>query len=606
METPGASLENYASFLGEATVERIQGNDDSFFLVFKYKHIPLTLMSQPLSLLHLFTGTVTLANNAMNVFLKIQFDNGIVGDKCTGVVYDVNSFTADDKGLLSCVSFKKELLNKFRKQNDCFSIQFYSPLKNTVITKNYRSGVLYYCKRKQAGQMHFSYEYDAYGLRKSITLENGVAPTPVVKFNDQGLPSSVDVYLSGCLQYVSKRFFDNHMEILDEKGNVLYVGEYIFCKPFFFVAHGKGIQFRDGKPLYKGEFAYGLRSGKGYLYYKNGNVKYNGAWLNDYPHGNGVIFNHKGERYASISSTFGTFTHYLHSETVYSFCPREGFFSFFAGPDHATYDAINQTPYSSRQIDTQFTLSLSGLLISENDLARWKGEVLTEKRKKKIEAANRMMQFVQRQGGDGSCPQAVRTINVTADSMQDMSTLFDVSCLGNLESMTIHDDALNNVFSLRAQFLLRLHSVVIGKNACVYASLRLAFLPALRSIVIGENAFMNATAIVIENCVALETIHFAKKSFASLSTFELSYLPCLKTVFFGADSFGGAYSLSLSYCALLHSIQFEPSAFASVKSIRLESLSSFALLESTSATAASFTHLTSLSVKSDHNVLFSL
>ena len=68
METPGASLENYASFLGEATVERIQGNDDSFFLVFKYKHIPLTLMSQPLSLLHLFTGTVTLANNAMNVF----------------------------------------------------------------------------------------------------------------------------------------------------------------------------------------------------------------------------------------------------------------------------------------------------------------------------------------------------------------------------------------------------------------------------------------------------------------------------------------------------------------------------------------------------------
>ena len=106
--------------------------------------------------------------------------------------------------------------------------------------------------------------------------------------------------------------------------------------------------------------------------------------------------------------------------------------------------------------------------------------------------------------------------------------------------------------------------------------------------------------------MALETIHFAKKSFASLNAFELSYLPCLKTVFFGADSFGSAYSLSLSYCALLQAIQFEPSAFASVKSIRLESLPAFALLESTSATAASFTHLTSLSVKSDNTALSSL
>ena len=56
----------------------------------------------------------------------------------------------------------------------------------------------------------------------------------------------------------------------------MYEGDYINDK---FEGNGKYIY--ENENYYIGQFKNGLRNGKGILYYKNGNIKYNGNWVND-------------------------------------------------------------------------------------------------------------------------------------------------------------------------------------------------------------------------------------------------------------------------------------------------------------------------------------
>ena len=61
-----------------------------------------------------------------------------------------------------------------------------------------------------------------------------------------------------------------------KNGNILYEGNFINGK---FEGNGKVI-FDNGL-YYIGQFKNGLRNGKGTLYYSNGNIKKEGIWIND-------------------------------------------------------------------------------------------------------------------------------------------------------------------------------------------------------------------------------------------------------------------------------------------------------------------------------------
>ena len=75
-------------------------------------------------------------------------------------------------------------------------------------------------------------------------------------------------------------------------GNILYEGNFINGK---FEGNGK-YYYEDGD-YFSGEYKNGLRNGKGKEYYSNGNIKYEGDWINDKREGNGKYIWENGEYY---------------------------------------------------------------------------------------------------------------------------------------------------------------------------------------------------------------------------------------------------------------------------------------------------------------------
>ena len=75
-------------------------------------------------------------------------------------------------------------------------------------------------------------------------------------------------------------------------GNIMYEGDFINGK---FEGNGKCI-FKNGQ-YYIGQWKNGLRNGKGILYYKSGNIMYEGDFANDSAEGNGICMLEDGEYY---------------------------------------------------------------------------------------------------------------------------------------------------------------------------------------------------------------------------------------------------------------------------------------------------------------------
>ena len=75
-------------------------------------------------------------------------------------------------------------------------------------------------------------------------------------------------------------------------GNILYEGVFINGK-----FDGKGKYYYDDGDYFIGEYKNGLRNGKGIVYYKNGNLLFEGEYVNDEREGNGKYIWEDGEYY---------------------------------------------------------------------------------------------------------------------------------------------------------------------------------------------------------------------------------------------------------------------------------------------------------------------
>ena len=75
-------------------------------------------------------------------------------------------------------------------------------------------------------------------------------------------------------------------------GDILYEGNFINGK-----FEGNGKYYYDNGYYFIGECKNGLRNGKGIAYYKNGNILYDGDWVNNEPEGNGKVIKENGDYY---------------------------------------------------------------------------------------------------------------------------------------------------------------------------------------------------------------------------------------------------------------------------------------------------------------------
>ena len=78
-------------------------------------------------------------------------------------------------------------------------------------------------------------------------------------------------------------------------GNILYEGDFINGK-----FEGKGKYINRKQEYYIGEFKEGLANGKGKIFYKNGNIKYDGEFINGYVEGKGKSFFENGDYYIGL------------------------------------------------------------------------------------------------------------------------------------------------------------------------------------------------------------------------------------------------------------------------------------------------------------------
>ena len=80
--------------------------------------------------------------------------------------------------------------------------------------------------------------------------------------------------------------------LFDKNGNIIYDG--YFVNNYY---EGDGKLVYESGVIYIGQFLKGERHGKGILYYKNGNIKYEGDFVHDKKEGNGKFIWENGEYY---------------------------------------------------------------------------------------------------------------------------------------------------------------------------------------------------------------------------------------------------------------------------------------------------------------------
>ena len=78
--------------------------------------------------------------------------------------------------------------------------------------------------------------------------------------------------------------------ILNDSTEIFENGEYYIGQSLNGKKHGKGIIFdKNGNIIYEGDFVNGEKEGNGKYYYKNGEY-YDGPWIKDKKHGKGIIY----------------------------------------------------------------------------------------------------------------------------------------------------------------------------------------------------------------------------------------------------------------------------------------------------------------------------
>lgn len=112
-------------------------------------------------------------------------------------------------------------------------------------------------------------------------------------FYYNGSISKIVNYENGIAKDIYKEFTGDEMIEYNNKGDIVYQGEYENSLKKDYPRQGEGVEMQDGECTYTGEWKENKKNGNGNSIV-NGYAYYEGEWKNDKPHGYGVLNDSKG------------------------------------------------------------------------------------------------------------------------------------------------------------------------------------------------------------------------------------------------------------------------------------------------------------------------
>ena len=143
-------------------------------------------------------------------------------------------------------------------------------------------------------------EINEYNIVHNCTTEQGSSGSPILLKNNltvigmhkgfnHKLKLNLGTLIYPLIQLLENYILNNEEKIIYENG-IYYIGQFENNRP-----NGKGkLYYNNGNILYEGDFINGKREGFGKYIDKNGDV-YEGQWLNGKKHGEGKIFYKNGD-----------------------------------------------------------------------------------------------------------------------------------------------------------------------------------------------------------------------------------------------------------------------------------------------------------------------
>ena len=179
--------------------------------------------------------------------------------------------------------------------------------------------------------------------------------------------------VNGQLWYSGEWRFDQFNgtgTLYDDDENIKYVGSWSNGE-----YHRKGIEYKNGKITYDGEYRYGLYHGIGIWYYSNGNKCYEGEFKNGLKHGKGIEYYDDGTKYYEGEFRNGLIhgigTEYFDDGTKY----YEG--EYHNGSRHGKGIVYNNNGTETKFYEGYFFNgheSRKGIVYYENGNIKYKGE----------------------------------------------------------------------------------------------------------------------------------------------------------------------------------------------------------------------------------------
>ena len=215
-----------------------------------------------------------------------------------------------------------EVIKEDNIKEECFFFQYiedYNFINKNIYIVQFPNDILSYSKGKII-------RIDKYELTYNATTNSGSSGSPIFlentkavigihkqgntkkpeKYGDLIYPIIIDLKPQlnfGNGQYYKGDIINNKAHgkgiLYNKDENIKYEGDFIDDK-----FEGRGKYFYENGEYFIGEFKNNLKNGKGIEYYKNGDIKYEGDFIDDYREGNGK-YNYENDDYYIGQFSFG-------------------------------------------------------------------------------------------------------------------------------------------------------------------------------------------------------------------------------------------------------------------------------------------------------------
>ena len=421
----------------------------------------------------------------------------------------------------------------------------------------------------------------------------------VIELDENELLSSLCIYDRGSIRMKVKVFHDNIMIEYDRNGQEIYEGCFDDHISSRYARHGKGDEHDpiSGAVIFRGIFDYDSRK-EGKSYDQNGRLLYDGSWLNGVAEGEGTLYAENGDPICEGTWVNG-----------YLYCPQLPPYSYYDCETRQVYKVPHRRNLSKWDIRLRTRNPVFRIPPSPSSspsphppqpyppqpyppqpqpsyqqppqpyppqLQPSYQQPLQPKYPQPLQPRYpQPPQPILQDPHVGSLRQIPRQVThllIAANTCNQRDIVdLDMSLFTSLIEFTVEDTFFHYVHNLKFMKLPYLRSVNIGRRC---------FSPSIQSTI---PIYDDKCSLIIQDCMALESITIGSLSFVSFTEMVLEQLPLLQTLTIGENiqsyCFTYAHQLKLSNLASLGSVKLGCSVFMKVHSVVFENLRSLQLIE---------------------------